>query len=404
MSLKSIDSDDLTAVSTISSPPSNNDFKTTVDGVSSVHKDDLCCKSQMSTLQGLSTSLHDSLFHMESLQDGNMKDKLKTETSQQLPWSDFLGPSSCSPGTSPPTTFKVPCLSLQDFNSSSNIMYWNSVGSNQNLSDVSNEDISSPSRQSSTMPGLPSPSRKQCSPSHSQESYNSPPISKSHGSLQAPVFNENPSCYAYLRGKLDPFSSISVDCFNAAVNEDAVPKIGKKSGGHNTKLKQTKFRTLSMAHFYDKDHKSSTVNLTHKAITCRVFTTVSSHAVNQENNDSSAITKTTFTTMTTPSLPKLGSPGSSGSPTCGSSGQQAGNPDLKRHRYNQTALALQQSGLMKTTIKTAELLRKSKILQQELVKLRKEASIFMHSVLNNPENKHLKDLYLPKKDPPQSDT
>lgn len=69
------------------------------------------------------------------------------------------------------------------------------------------------------------------------------------------------------------------------------------------------------------------------------------------------------------------------------------NPEMKKYRYNQTALALQQSGLMKTTMKTAELLRKSQLLQQELAKLKKETAAFVTSVLNNPENKHLKDMY-----------
>ncbi|XP_052767722.1 uncharacterized protein LOC128208263 isoform X2 [Mya arenaria] len=70
--------------------------------------------------------------------------------------------------------------------------------------------------------------------------------------------------------------------------------------------------------------------------------------------------------------------------------------DMKKYRYNQTAMALQQSGLMKTTVKTAELLRKSRLLQQELIKLRRETTFFVHSVLNNPENKHLKDIYFRK--------
>ncbi|KAH3711750.1 hypothetical protein DPMN_071424 [Dreissena polymorpha] len=68
-------------------------------------------------------------------------------------------------------------------------------------------------------------------------------------------------------------------------------------------------------------------------------------------------------------------------------------PDMKKYRYNQTAMALQQSGLMKTTIKTAELLRKSRLLQEELRKLRRETAFLVQSVLNNPENKHIKELY-----------
>lgn len=66
----------------------------------------------------------------------------------------------------------------------------------------------------------------------------------------------------------------------------------------------------------------------------------------------------------------------------------------KSYRYNQTAAALQKSGLFKTTAKTAELLQKNRVLQQELQKLRRETMLFMHSVLANPENEHLRKLYL----------
>lgn len=66
----------------------------------------------------------------------------------------------------------------------------------------------------------------------------------------------------------------------------------------------------------------------------------------------------------------------------------------KKYRYNQTAAALQKSGLFKTTMKTAELLQRNRVLQQELQKLRRETMLFMHSVLSNPENSHLRKLYI----------
>ena len=66
----------------------------------------------------------------------------------------------------------------------------------------------------------------------------------------------------------------------------------------------------------------------------------------------------------------------------------------KKYRYNQTAAALQKSGLLKTTVRTAELLQRNKELQGELQKLRRETMVFMQSVLANPENQHLRKLYL----------
>ncbi|KAL3875080.1 hypothetical protein ACJMK2_038017 [Sinanodonta woodiana] len=64
----------------------------------------------------------------------------------------------------------------------------------------------------------------------------------------------------------------------------------------------------------------------------------------------------------------------------------------RKTRYDKTAAALQQSGLMDITIKTAELLRKNAALQKELQKLKQETSLFLYSVLNNPENEALRNF------------
>lgn len=68
MSLKSINSDDLTAFSTTSSP--NVESNATVDGVSSILKDDVCFTQEQSSHEALKTSLYDSLFNKDSVQDG----------------------------------------------------------------------------------------------------------------------------------------------------------------------------------------------------------------------------------------------------------------------------------------------------------------------------------------------
>lgn len=64
---------------------------------------------------------------------------------------------------------------------------------------------------------------------------------------------------------------------------------------------------------------------------------------------------------------------------------------LKAKRYNRTAEALKVSGLMDITMKTAELLKKNKQLQNELDMLKKDSREFLQTVLDNPENHHLRD-------------
>lgn len=66
---------------------------------------------------------------------------------------------------------------------------------------------------------------------------------------------------------------------------------------------------------------------------------------------------------------------------------------LKAKRYNRTAEALKVSGLMDITMKTAELLKKNKQLQSELDVLKKDSREFLQTVLENPENHHLRDTY-----------
>lgn len=69
-------------------------------------------------------------------------------------------------------------------------------------------------------------------------------------------------------------------------------------------------------------------------------------------------------------------------------------PDgLKAKRYNKTAEALKMSGLMDITMKTADLLKKNKQLQTEMDNLKKDSSSFLQSVLENPENHHIRDTF-----------
>ena len=92
-----------------------------------------------------------------------------------------------------------------------------------------------------------------------------------------------------------------------------------------------------------------------------------------------------------PSTPSPLSASGDESPISPSSSGTSDVTGHKKYRYNQTFSALQQSGLMKTTMKTAELLRRSRSLQQELAKLRRDTTMFVECVLNNPQNKHIKD-------------
>ncbi|XP_033735505.1 uncharacterized protein LOC117324019 [Pecten maximus] len=65
--------------------------------------------------------------------------------------------------------------------------------------------------------------------------------------------------------------------------------------------------------------------------------------------------------------------------------------NLKRKRYKKTADALQGSGLMDITVKTAELIQRNSKLQKEIDQLKKEAAQFYESVLQNPENREIRE-------------
>ena len=110
------------------------------------------------------------------------------------------------------------------------------------------------------------------------------------------------------------------------------------------------------------------------------------------NEKVSELTKTKCSSdFLAPSAPSLLSMTRSESPKSSPSGGPFNVTEHKKYRYNQTFSALQQSGLMKTTMKTAELLRRSRSLQQELAKLRRDTTLFVECVLNNPQNRDLKE-------------
>ncbi|GAB1601319.1 uncharacterized protein LOC115217409 [Argonauta hians] len=63
----------------------------------------------------------------------------------------------------------------------------------------------------------------------------------------------------------------------------------------------------------------------------------------------------------------------------------------KRMRFLRTASALQRSGLMNITMKTADVLKQNRILNKEIERLHQDTLKFLHSVINNPENKTFQD-------------
>ncbi|OWF53388.1 uncharacterized protein LOC110446453 isoform X2 [Mizuhopecten yessoensis] len=63
--------------------------------------------------------------------------------------------------------------------------------------------------------------------------------------------------------------------------------------------------------------------------------------------------------------------------------------NMKRKRYKKTADALQGSGLMDITVKTAELIQRNRKLQKDIEQLKSQAAQFYQSVLQNPENREI---------------
>lgn len=58
----------------------------------------------------------------------------------------------------------------------------------------------------------------------------------------------------------------------------------------------------------------------------------------------------------------------------------------KKMRFLRTATALQRSGLMEITIKTADILKQNRLVNREIKRLREETIKFFQSVIRNPEN------------------
>ncbi|KAK3092728.1 hypothetical protein FSP39_006626 [Pinctada imbricata] len=65
--------------------------------------------------------------------------------------------------------------------------------------------------------------------------------------------------------------------------------------------------------------------------------------------------------------------------------------DVKKKRYNKTHDALQGSGLLGITMKTADLIKQNRKLQHQLDELKKQAALLLEDVLRNPENKQYKE-------------
>lgn len=71
-----------------------------------------------------------------------------------------------------------------------------------------------------------------------------------------------------------------------------------------------------------------------------------------------------------------------------SSSEETGNISSdKKIRFLRTASALQRSGLMEITIKTADILKQNRIVNREIERLHQDTLKFLQSVIKNPENK-----------------
>ncbi|XP_029642960.1 uncharacterized protein LOC115217409 [Octopus sinensis] len=71
--------------------------------------------------------------------------------------------------------------------------------------------------------------------------------------------------------------------------------------------------------------------------------------------------------------------------------ESSSGPSDKRMRFLRTASALQRSGLMDITMKTADILKQNRIVNKEIERLHQDTLKFLHSVINNPENKTFQD-------------
>ena len=68
--------------------------------------------------------------------------------------------------------------------------------------------------------------------------------------------------------------------------------------------------------------------------------------------------------------------------------EESGNISTdKKMRFLRTASALQRSGLMEITIKTADILKQNRVVNKEIERLHQDTLKFLQSVIKNPENK-----------------
>ena len=63
----------------------------------------------------------------------------------------------------------------------------------------------------------------------------------------------------------------------------------------------------------------------------------------------------------------------------------------RQKRFNRTRDALEKSGLMGITMKTADLLKSNESLEKEILKLKKETEILLQSILLNRKNEHTRN-------------
>ncbi len=63
----------------------------------------------------------------------------------------------------------------------------------------------------------------------------------------------------------------------------------------------------------------------------------------------------------------------------------------RKRRFNRTRDALERSGLMGITMKTADLLKSNETLERDIDKLKRETEQLLQAVLKNPGNEHLKE-------------
>ena len=188
--------------------------------------------------------------------------------------------------------------------------------------------------------------------------------------------------------------TLNNECFTAAINER---NRGDWRGKIMTKLKQMKAerrhensypnttKDLDHHHQHEKE-KEQQSQLDLQLQTPQCSSTLSPETT-YLHTSVQCVSSSTMSLYVTPESP-------SGTSHSSDVSASSGKSYSKNYRYNQTAAALQKSGLLKTTVRTAELLQKNRVLQMELQKLRRETMVFMRSVLANPENEHLRKMYI----------